>query len=439
MVSKEQAALGVPALRPVPQGQPAAPPDLVDALRWHWKLGLLIALFVLIGGVVYAEVQPSEYDGVAVVAFTPKLGVGSDVVHVVVAKYETYAGSRALAARLSSGLGESTGALDDGVSTSTSQDTGNLTIRVRLRDPEQAAAAANAYAQAVLDRSADDDLVNSDLAAPALRPTAPSAPPRRLIEVAALLAGVVAGGAVALVLARARPRFRSWRELGTVTGYPVVARLPSLRALRSTPVRAASDPHLLPAVNGLQTTLASQLLDRSGIIVITSATRGDGRTSAAVVFAEGLARAGYEVLLIDADLQKPRLGELAGIAVQPGLFSALTSDRLQSAIRHGWVEGLWVLPTAKDSRGADALASSFPNFVAGLQGRVDVVIIDAAPVLGAREAQSVIPGATGVLLVVPRTASQQDVGEAILVVESLGTPVLGVVANRFATTAPMRA
>jgi Mrp family chromosome partitioning ATPase/capsular polysaccharide biosynthesis protein len=423
----------------VPQGQPATPPDLVDALRWHWKLGLMIALFVLIGGVIYAEVQPSEYDGVAVVAFTPKPGVGSDVVHVVVAKYETYAGSRALAARLAPDLGESTGTLDDAVSTSTSQDTGNLTLRVRLRDPEQAAAAANAYAQAVLDRSADDDLVNSDLAAPALRPTAPSAPPRRLIEVAALLAGVVAGGAVAFVLARARPRFRSWRELGAVTGYPVVARLPSHRALRSTPVRAASDPHVLPAVHSLQAALQPQLLDRSGVLAITSATRRDGRTSAAVVFAEGLARAGYQVLLIDADLQKPRLGKLARTAVRPGLLSALSGDGLQSAMRRGWVEGLWVLPTAKDSRGADALASAFPNFVAALQGRVDVVIIDAAPVLGAREAQAVIPGATGVLLVVPRTASQQEVGETILAVESLGTPLLGIVANRFATSPPMRA
>ena len=111
---------------------------------------------------------------------------------------------------------------------------------------------------------------------------------------------------------------------------------------------------------------------------------------------------------------------------------------MQSAVRRGWIEGLWVLPTAKVSRGAEALASAFPDIVAAFQGKVDVVVIDAAPMLGANEAQAVIPVATGVLLVVPRTASQQDVGETILAVESLGTPLLGIVANRFATS-PFRA
>jgi Mrp family chromosome partitioning ATPase len=437
MVTESQQA-AVSELRPRPSPTPTRPADLVDALRWYWKIALVVALFVTAGGVAYAETLPSEYDGTAVVAYVPRPGVGSDVVRVVVAKYETYVGSRALAVRLARDFEIPSSKLDAAVSTGTTQETGNLTIRVRLRDAATAAAVANAYAQAALDRAQGDELVSADITAPALPVTGPSAPPRRLIEVAALLAAIVAGGAVAFVVARARPRFRSPRELAEATGYPVIARLPSTKALRSSPVRAASDPRLVPGVRGMQAALEPQLLDRNGVIAITSPAREDGRTSTAALLAEGLCRAGRRVLLVDADLRKPRVGELVGTRPRPGPLSALSIDRLQSAVRPGWIDGLWVLPTAKDSRGAEALASAFPNFVAALQGRVDVVIIDAAPMLGAKEAQAVIPGATGVLLVVSRTASQQDVGETILAVESLGTPLLGVVANRFATS-PMRA
>ena len=303
----------VSELRPRSSPTPTRPADLVDALRWYWKFALVVALCVTAGGVAYAETLPSEYDGTAVVAFVPRPGVGSDVVRVVVAKYETYVGSRALAVRLARDLDIPVSKLDAAVSTGTAQETGNLTIRVRLRDAVTAAAAANAYAQAALDRAQGDELVSADVTAPALPVTGPSAPPRRLIEVAALLAGIVAGGAVAFVIARARPRFRSPRELAETTGYPVIARLPSAKALRSSPIRAASDPRLVPSVRGMQAALEPQLLDRNGVIAITSPAREDGRTSTAVLLAEGLCRAGRSVLLVDADLRNPRVGKLAGI------------------------------------------------------------------------------------------------------------------------------
>ena len=78
-------------VRPVRRGQQARPADLLDALRWRWKIALGVAVCVVVGGVAFAETQPAEYDGVAVVSFTPRPGIGSDVIRVVVAKYETFA------------------------------------------------------------------------------------------------------------------------------------------------------------------------------------------------------------------------------------------------------------------------------------------------------------------------------------------------------------
>jgi succinoglycan biosynthesis transport protein ExoP len=421
-------------VRPVGRGQQARPADLLDALRWRWKIALGVAVCVVVGGVAFAETQPAEYDGVAVVSFTPRPGIGSDVIRVVVAKYETYVSSRSLAAKLAPAVDEDVDTLDLAVDTSTSQETGNLGIRVRLRDPEKASAAANIYADAVLDRAGDDQLVLADLASPSLPAKTPAAPPRRLIEVAALMAGLVAACALVFILGRARPLFRSWQELEAVTGYRVLGRLPSSKTLGSTPKLAFSDARLWPAVRSLQGNLEPHIREGNALVAVTSPARKSGGTSVAVVLSESLARAGLETLLVDADVRDPAIAGIAAVAARPGLLAALGGDGLQTSIRRGWVPGLWVLPTAREKRGAETLAGGFPNLATDVRSRVDAVVVDTAPVLTAREAQAVLQPGTAALLVVTRRATQRDVVEAIRAVESLDVPLLGLVANRFSTT-----
>ena len=52
-------------------------PDLLEALRWRWKLTVLIALAFTIAASVYVESLPSQYDGKAIVAIGPRPEVPS--------------------------------------------------------------------------------------------------------------------------------------------------------------------------------------------------------------------------------------------------------------------------------------------------------------------------------------------------------------------------
>jgi succinoglycan biosynthesis transport protein ExoP len=68
--------------------------------------------------------------------------------------------------------------------------------------------------------------------------------------------------------------------------------------------------------------------------------------------------------------------------------------------------------------------------VSEAQQKFDVVVVDTPPLLGTDDARTLLTMAKGVILVVAAGAKADQVNEAVLAVESLRAPLLGVVANR---------
>ncbi len=411
-------------------------PQLLDAVRWRWKTALLIAAAILAGAVIYVESLPSEYDANAVVSIAPRpdvATVGADTVRVVGPKYVAYVEAPSTAQEVSDATGVDAGTLEDAVDASIAPDTGNITITARMRSPEQAAEVATAYAQAVEDFSIDDPLLTATTIAEAVPPRAPAAPPRRLLEAAALVVGLIIGIGVAALLERGRPRLRSWRDMAKMTGYPVVGRVPNVRALHSRPTEAFSDPAVGSAARTLRANLEPQLRERDiQVILVTSPDKGDGKTTVAALLAESLGRLGMRVLLIDADLKRPRLERFAHLDGNRGLAAVLREQStLEESIRPGWIEELSLLPTAADPDAGDLLARRFAAMVQETKKSYDVIVVDTPPLLGTDDARSLAPVADGVLLVVSAGSMASPVNEAILALESLKASVLGIVANRF--------
>ena len=66
-------------------------PDLLEALRWRWKLAAVIAAAVFLGAFFYVEALPSDYTGEAIVAISPKeTDTSADVVRITAPKYVAY-------------------------------------------------------------------------------------------------------------------------------------------------------------------------------------------------------------------------------------------------------------------------------------------------------------------------------------------------------------
>jgi capsular exopolysaccharide synthesis family protein len=410
-------------------------PDLLEALRWRWKLTVLIALAFTIAASVYVESLPSQYDGKAIVAIGPRPEVssaGADTVRVLAPKFVAYATARSTIAKIAPRLDEELSDLDGAIEATIGTDTGNITITARRPSPVRAANAANAFARDVVAFAAQDPLVRGQLVARALPPDQPAAPPRRLLEGAALLVGLILGASVSVLLERARPRLRSWRDISRLTGRPVVGRIPSSRIIRQRTTEALADPVAGSAFRALRANLEPQLSDAEiDNLLVTSPGAGNGKSTVSALVAEAFARVGMRVLLVDGDLRRPRIGEIAHADTSGGLSALLRGKTsFEDAVRPGWTEGLWILPTAPDVEARDLLPKRFPEVMRAAREAYDLVVVDTPPLLETDDARSLAPMARAVLLVVAAGETAAEVNEAIVTLESLRAPLLGIVGNR---------
>ena len=398
---------------------------------------LLVSLSVFLGAAIYVHSLPSEYDGKAIVAFGPRADVASassDTVRVVVPKYVAYVKAPSTVRAVAARLGENASTLSGAVDANLAQDTGTISVTVRLRSPARAAMIANAFADQLLSFAKRDPLLSAQLVAPALPSSSPAAPPRILLDAAALAVGLLLGVGLSVLFERSRPRLRSWRDMAELTGYPVLGRVPSSRPIRKNVTTAFSNPIVGASFRTLRANLEPLLRDKGiKIVIVTSPSPGEGKSTVAILLAESLSRLGMKTLLVDADLRRPRIGQLLPDNTNPGLSALLRRDENQTAVvERGWIENLYVLPTIADADAGDLLARRFGGFSKGVSKSFDYIVVDTPPLLGTDDTRAIATRADvlGVLLVVSTGSVAQPVNEAVLAIESLQTPMLGIVGNR---------
>jgi polysaccharide biosynthesis transport protein len=189
------------------------------------------------------------------------------------------------------------------------------------------------------------------------------------------------------------------------------------------------------AYRNLRTAL---LLSRAGappkVTLITSAIAGEGKTVTAVNTAAMLAQLGASVLLIDADMRRPRCHRVLDLDNNLGLTEILTGVRdLHDLIRPTSVPNLFFLGSGSVPPNATELAGSskMHQVVTQLQQIYDYVVIDSPPVMPVSDALLLSTIVDGVLLVsnASRTPKQQ-VRAARARLEYARAKIFGTVLNR---------
>jgi len=171
-------------------------------------------------------------------------------------------------------------------------------------------------------------------------------------------------------------------------------------------------------------------------ILITSPGPGDGKTTTAINLATVMAQNGARVLLIDADLRKPRLHRDFGKPQSPGLTNRIAGKNAESAetsaILPTDVEGLFVMPSGNSAPNpAELLSSERMSKIIAMNARAfDHVIIDTAPILGLADSMVLSRQVDGVILVTSAgQTAKESIKSSIKRMTQVRAPVLGMVLN----------
>ena len=171
-------------------------------------------------------------------------------------------------------------------------------------------------------------------------------------------------------------------------------------------------------------------------IIVTSAGSEEGKTMVASNLAAILSQLGKKVILVDADLRRPRIHQVTGISNTTGLsdlFSALPDFFIHDYIQTlDDLPYLRILPSGRlPSNPTDLLGSNrMKDLLRIFADSFDYVVIDCPPMLVA-DPQVLLGLADGVLLVMVPGQTRKEALRAVQErVKHSGVRLLGVVFNR---------
>jgi succinoglycan biosynthesis transport protein ExoP len=194
---------------------------------------------------------------------------------------------------------------------------------------------------------------------------------------------------------------------------------------------------LAEAYRHLRTSVLLSIAGRSPkSLLVTSSLPGEGKTTTAVNTAISLAQTGASVVIIDADMRRPRLQHIFKIDMSDGLSTVLSSDASEAdmlaMVETDEASGLHVMssgpipPNPAELLGSDQMR----RLMTALQARYTHVIVDSPPISSFTDGVLISTMVDGVLLVVHGgKSSRHIVRRSKQLLNDVGAKVLGVVLN----------
>lgn len=427
--------------------------DYLRAVRRRWLIIVgCVLLAVAAGALSIARETPTYRSTIQMFVSTPQTGEGAAYQgglfsqQRVVSYADLIVGERVATEVVDTlELDISPQALQRKVSSRVVPETVLFELTATDASPEQAQAIANAAGAAFSVLVTELESPAPDVPAPikvttvdaADLPTSPSSPqPTRTLPLALVL-GLLVGLGLALLRETLDVSVKDVERLGTRLGTPALGLVAYDGDAEREPLPVLTRPQSAhaEAFRQLRTNLQFVDIDQGSTktLVVTSSLPREGKTRTSSNLAIAIAQAGQRVVLVEADLRRPRVNKYLGLLDDVGVTTVLLGQvTLAEALQTYGDLPLEVLACGRIPPNPSELLSSdrMVQLLAELRERADVIIIDAPPLLPVTDAALLARQADGAVLVVRHgktTFAQVD--RAAENLRLAGARLLGTIVN----------
>ncbi|WP_152974012.1 polysaccharide biosynthesis tyrosine autokinase [Levilinea saccharolytica] len=278
------------------------------------------------------------------------------------------------------------------------------------------------------------NVVQVEQAEPAKRPIRP-----RPLTNAALgcTVGLLIAAGIIFLIEYLDNTIKSPEEIAQLFEAPVIGYIPEVKSSRSREALMSADEPRSPfaeSLRSLRTNLEFSSVDKPlRVLLVTSGGPGEGKTTLAANLGMVMAQAGKRVIVVDADLRRPKLHKFLGVNNRVGLSDIFLNHRTIQAITRPWRDSDMGVITSGSlpPNPAELLASDkMRQFIEGLKEQCDIAIIDSPPILVA-DAAVLASRVDGVLVVMNPGKTDRNSGSATFEqLRRVNARVLGVIFNR---------
>jgi capsular exopolysaccharide synthesis family protein len=268
-------------------------------------------------------------------------------------------------------------------------------------------------------------------------PVRPTSPRIGLMVAGALAISTLLGIGLAFLLEQLQSGFRLPEEVEQQVGLPVLRVLPAVaegglrphEVLLRQPTSAYGE-----AIQAVRAGLRFAAATPPQVVLVTSGTAGEGKSTLALSLALSAARAGQRTVLVDADMRRPAIARMLGLSSGRGLEDVLRgSASLAEALVAEPSSGLQVVPAHAGTAQPQELLGGQPMaaLLRELRGHFDLVIVDSPPVTFVSDAALLSAQTDGTLFVIRWESTPREVVQAgVQQLRRAGAVLLGAALTR---------
>ena len=246
---------------------------------------------------------------------------------------------------------------------------------------------------------------------------------------------ILLGITIALLVEAIDKSIRSVEEAKWLLNYPLLGTIPKLDKKEKVELPLIENPYsaISSAFEMLQIGLNFTISDKKlGVIVVTSAVPGEGKSFVSSNLAIATAKLGRRVLIIDGDMRRPRQHKIWGLDNITGLSNILVNQaEIQNTVIQK-LRNLDIMTAGTIPPNPIALLDSqrIVSLIQQARDNYDFIIIDTPASILAPDAQILGKLADGILFVVrPGIVDSTTASNTKRILEQSEQHVLGMVVN----------